>query len=100
MAVISKVLSRTAAATSNTTLYTTTAGSTAVVTNILVANTATSAATFTVNFNSVAAFSSVPVDGNSTVSIDLKQVLASTQIVSGSASTTAVNFHISGVEIA
>jgi hypothetical protein len=99
MAVISKVFSRTAAATSNTTLYTTTAGSTAVVTNILAANTSTSAATFTINFNSVAAFSSVPVGGNSTVTIDLKQVLTAGQIVSGSASTTAINFHISGVEI-
>ena len=99
MAVISKVLSRTAAATSNTTLYTTTAGSTAVVTNILAANTSASAGTFTINFNSVAAFSAVPVSGNSTVTIDLKQVLAAGQIVSGSASTTAINFHISGVEI-
>lgn len=99
MAVISKVLARTAAATTNTTLYTTTAGSTAVVTNILVTNTAASAGTFTMNFNSVAAFSSVPVDGNSTVSIDLKQVLSSTQTITGSASTTAINFHVSGVEI-
>ena len=99
MAVISKVLSRTAAATSNTTLYTTTAGSTAVVTNILASNTSASAGTFTINFNGVAAFSAVPVSGNSTVTIDLKQVLSASQTVTGSASTTAINFHISGVEI-
>jgi hypothetical protein len=100
MAVISKVLARTAAATSNTTLYTTTAGSTAVVTNILVTNTTNASQTFTINFNSVAAFSAIPVDGYSTASIDLKQVLSSTQTITGSASTTAVNFHISGVEVA
>ena len=47
MAVISKVLSRTAAATSNATLYTTTAGSTAIVTNILATNTAVSSGTLT-----------------------------------------------------
>jgi hypothetical protein len=99
MAVISKVFSRTAAATSNTTLYTTTAGSTAVVTNILATNTGVGSGTFTVNFNSVAAYSGVVIDGNTTVSIDLKQVLASGQTITGSASTTAINFHISGVEI-
>ena len=99
MAVISKVLSRTAAATSNTTLYTTPAGSTAVVTNILATNTAVSSETFTINLNGIAAFSAVPVDGNSTVTIDLKQVLSASQVLSGSASTTSINFHISGVEI-
>jgi hypothetical protein len=99
MAVISKVLSRTAAATSNTTLYTTPSGSSAVVTNILATNTSSSAGTFTINFNGVAAFSSVLVGGNQTVSIDLKQVVPATQIVSGFASATTINFHISGVEI-
>jgi hypothetical protein len=99
MAVISKVLSRTAAATTNTTLYTTTTGSTAVVTNILASNTSVSAGTFTINFNGIAAFSGVIVNGNETVSIDLKQVLTSGQTITGSASTTAINFHISGVEV-
>jgi hypothetical protein len=99
MAVISKVFTRAAAATGNTTLYTTTAGSSAVITNILATNTSSSAATFTINFNGVAAFSAVPVDGNSTATVDLKQVLTSGQTITGSASTTAVNFHISGVEI-
>lgn len=99
MAVISKVLARTAATTTSSTLYTTTAGSTAVVTNILVTNTGTAAGTFTINFNSVAAFSAVPVSGNSTVTVDLKQVLTSGQTITGLASTTAINFHISGVEV-
>ena len=97
--VTSKVLSRTAAATSNTTLYTAPASTTAVATNILVTNTAVSSGTFTINFNSIAAYSAVPIDGNSTVSIDLKQVIPTTQIISGSASATTINFHISGVEI-
>lgn len=100
MAVISKVLARQAAATGNTTLYTTPAGSTAVVTNILATNTSASAATFTINFNSIAAYSSVPIDGNATVTIDLKQVIPASQTITGSASTTAINFHISGVEVA
>ena len=99
MAVISKVLARTAAATSNTTLYTTPAGSTAVVTNIAVTNTSINDATFTINLNGTALVSGTTVPGNATTFIDLKQVLAATQTIAGSASATSVNFHISGVEI-
>ncbi len=99
MAVISKVLSRTAAATTNTTLYTTPAGSTTVVTNIVVANNSTSAATFTINLNGVAMLPSMSVNSYSTVAFDVKQVITASQTITGSASTTAVNFHISGVEI-
>jgi hypothetical protein len=100
MATTTKVLSRTAAATSSTTLYTVPSATTAVVTNIIVTNTASASATFTLNFNSVAAFSAAPIGPNETVSIDLKQVLATTQTITGLASATTVNFHISGVEIA
>lgn len=99
MAVISKVLARTAAATTNTTLYTTPAGSTAVVTNIAVANAAISEGTFTINLNGIALASGTTVPGNGTTFIDLKQVLTATQTITGSASTTDVKFHISGVEI-
>jgi hypothetical protein len=99
MAVISKVLSRTAAATTSTTLYTTPAGSTAVVTNIAVANTSINDATFTINLNGTALVSGATVPGNATTFIDLKQVIAATQTITGLASATSVNFHISGVEI-
>lgn len=99
MAVVSKVLARTAAATTSTTLYTTPAGSTAVVTNIAITNTTTGSVTATVNLDSVALLSSIPINANSTTFIDLKQVLAATKTITGLASTTAVNFHISGVEI-
>jgi hypothetical protein len=100
MATVSKILARTAAATTSTTLYTTPSGSTAVVTNIAIANTTASAVTATVSLNSVALLSSVSVAANTTAFIDLKQVLSATQTITGQASTTAVNFHISGVEIA
>lgn len=99
MAVISKVLARTAAATTSATLYTTPSGSTAVVTNIAITNTTTGSVTATVNLDSVALLSSIPINANSTTFIDLKQVLAATKTITGLASTTAVNFHISGVEI-
>lgn len=100
MAVTSKTLARTAAATSNTTLYTTPSATTAIVTNIAVANTAASAATFTLNLNGTALLSGVSLAANSTAFFDLKQALAATQTISGSASATTVNFHISGVEVA
>lgn len=99
MPVTSKALARTAAATTSTTLYTVPAATTAVVTNIAVANTSISDATFTINLNGVALVSGGTVPGNTTTFIDLKQTLATTQTITGLASATSVNFHISGVEI-
>ena len=95
----SKTLARTAAATSNTTLYTVPSATTAVVTNIVVANTAATAATFTIKFDGVDLLSGVSLAANTTAFFDLKQVLDATKVLAGSASATTVNFHVSGVEI-
>jgi len=104
MATTSKVLARTAAATTNTTLYTApTTTTTVVVTNIAVTNTTTAAVTFTINLDDVALQSGSSLAANSTAYFDVKQVLnaaSPAKTIKGSASTTAVNFHISGVEIA
>jgi hypothetical protein len=104
MAVTSKVLARTAAATSSTTLYTVpTTSTTTVVTNIVATNTAAADATFTITIDGVAVQSGSSVAANSSVYIDLKQVIpanATPKVIAGSASATTVNFHISGVEIA
>ena len=100
MAVISKVLFRGAASTSNTTLYTVPASTTAIITNIVVTNTAATSATYTIKFNNVDVLSGISINANSSVAIDMKQVLTATQAVAGSASATTVNFHISGVEVA
>ena len=100
MATTTKVLARTAAATSNTTLYTVPSATTAIITNIVVTNTAASAATFTVKINSIDILSGVSIAANTSAFFDLKQVVPATQVVAGSASATTVNFHISGVEIA
>jgi hypothetical protein len=104
MTVTSKALARTAAATSSTTLYTvpsTTA--VAVVTNIVIANAATSTATATVAIDGVVLVPAVSVAANTFAGFDIKQVIpanATPKVITGFASTTAVNFHISGVEIA
>ena len=100
MATTSKVLARQAAAVTEATLYTVPASTTTVVTNIAVSNTAASSATFDLSLDDVQIFNDTSVDANSTVFVDLKQVLVATDTIKGLASATTVNFHISGVEIA
>lgn len=103
MATVTKALARTAAATSNTTLYTVpNTSTTTVVTNIVISNTAASTSTATILIDSVNVIPTVSIAANSVFGFDLKQVIpanATPKIISGSASTTAVTFHISGVEI-
>jgi hypothetical protein len=100
MATVSKVLARTAAATSSTTLYTVPSATTTVVTNIVICNPTTSAVTASLLLNDIDLLGSVSVAANSTAFFDLKQVLPTTQTIKGLASSTSVDFHISGVEIA
>jgi hypothetical protein len=100
MAVTSKVLARTVAATSSTLLYTAPASTTAIVTNIAVCNNASSAGTFTLLLNDIELQKDTAIAANSTIYIDLKQVLPTTQTIKGLASATTIDFHISGVEIA
>jgi hypothetical protein len=100
MATVTKALVRTAAATSSATLYTVPASTTTVITNIAVANTAGSAGTFTLLLDDVDLHTTTAIAANSTIYIDLKQVLATTKTIKGFASATTIDFHISGVEIA
>ncbi len=99
MATTTKALFRGAAATSSTTLYTVPASTTTVVTNIAVANGAATAATFTLLLDDIELQKDSAIAANSTVYIDLKQVLATTKTIKGLASAITVDFHISGVEI-
>ena len=100
MATTSKALFRGAASTSSTTLYTVPASTTTVVTNILVVNTAAANATYDLLLDDVSIANDIFIAANDTVSIDLKQTLATTKTIKGLASAVTVNFHISGVEIA
>jgi|LauGreDrversion4_1035100.scaffolds.fasta_scaffold14090_7 hypothetical protein len=99
MATTTKALARGAFATSSATLYTVPASTTTVVSNIVVTNSAASAATFTIQLDAVDLFKTVAIAANSTAMFDLKQVLATTKIIAGLASAITVSFHISGVEI-
>ena len=96
-----KTLFRGAATTTvGTTLYTVPSATTAVVTNIVVTNTAGTAGTFTMGFAGTNFATTISVAANDSTIIDLKQVLNATETITGGASTTTINFHISGVEIA
>jgi hypothetical protein len=68
----------------------------------VVANTTNSQQTFTILLDEVEIFNTTPIAANSTVSIDLKQVLdASTSLkkITGFATATTVKYHISGIEL-
>lgn len=100
MATTSKTLYRGAAATSSGTLYTTPASTTTIVTNIVVTNTTVSPQTFTLVMGGTTLADTVTVSNNDSTVIDLKQVLIATQTITGLASSTSVNFHIAGIEVA
>jgi hypothetical protein len=104
MATATKVLARTAASlTTTTVLYTVPASTTTVVSNIAITNTAASAGTFTLALGpsgaQVALHTTTTIAANSTIYIDLKQVLNTTNTITGGASAVTINFHISGVEV-
>jgi hypothetical protein len=95
-----KRLFRGAATTTTTTvLYTVPALTTTVVTNIAVVNTAAAAATFTLGLAGTSLQTTSAIAANSTIYIDLKQVLLTTNTITGGASAITVSFHISGMEI-
>lgn len=99
MPTTTKALARGAFSTGSATLYTVPSATTAVISNIIITNTAGSAGTFTLALNGVSLATTVSVAANSITAIDLKQVLAATQTITGLASATTINYHISGVEI-
>jgi hypothetical protein len=101
MPTTTKALFRGAATTTlTTTLDTVPSATTTVVSNIVVANTAATAATFDLSLNGVKLADTVAIAADSIFALDLKQVINATQTIQGGASATTVNFHISGVEIA
>ena len=100
MAVTSKTLFRGAATTTvGTVLYTVPASTTAVVTSIVITNTAATSSTFTLGLAGTNLATTVTVGAYDTTVLDLKQVLVATNTITGGASAITINFHIAGVEI-
>lgn len=103
--VTQKAMYRGAAATSSTTLYTVSSTSAvATVTNIVITNTsASTSATATISIDGTVIIPAVSVLPSSVATFDIKQVIPANnpaKTVTGFASATTVNFHISGVEVA
>jgi len=100
MATTLKSLARGAFATSSGTLYTVPASTTAIVTNITICNATASNQTFNLSFQGSEVFYESSLLPNQTAVIDMKQTLATANIITGYASSTSVKYHISGAEIA
>jgi hypothetical protein len=94
-----KVLHRAAADVTSQTLYTVPASTTTLVNNIIIANSASAPATYTLGLDGVALATAVSVPGNDSAVLDIKQVLEATKTITGFASASTVNIHISGLEI-
>lgn len=94
-----KVLFRGNASTGSTTLYTVPAATTTLVNNIIVTNTASADATYSLTLDGISMATNVSVPGNDSAVLDIKQVLTATDVIAGLASASTVNFHISGLEI-
>ena len=99
MADTSITLYRGAAATSNTTLYTAPTGVAVAVTNIAVVNDSSSAVTATINLATFPLLGGISVPANSTQFVDLEQIIYNGETITGSASTSTVDFHIAGYEV-
>ena len=99
MANTSITLFRGAAATSSTTLYTSPTNMAVAVTNIAVVNDSASAITATINLATFPLLGGITVAANSTQFVDLEQIIFSGETITGSASTTTVDFHIAGYEV-
>lgn len=103
MATLTKALARGSFATSLSDIYIVPTSETiSIVTNIVVSNTTNNSRTFSILLDGVELFNATPIEGNSTISIDIKQVLDASgtmKKISGFASATTVKYHISGIEI-
>lgn len=83
-----------------TVLYTVPSLTTTVVTSIVVANDAVAGGTYTIGLDGIALVPTLAIPGNSVISLDLKQVLAAGDTITGNANSVNIKFHISGMEIA
>jgi hypothetical protein len=94
-----KRLNRSNATTTQTVVYTVPAATTTIVTNIVLTNSGSSAATVLVRFGSVAIVPNTPVPANGIFTLDITQVLTETNTIDVQSSSTTVGVHISGVEV-
>jgi hypothetical protein len=101
MATTAKVLARGTLTDTNATLYTVPSATKAIITNIVLCNTASAGRTIDLELDGVMLADGLALAAASTTVIDLRQVLDAADLIEGLASVTSeVTYHISGVEIA
>lgn len=93
------VLYRGAAATSSTTLYTVPASTQTLITTFIITNTNAADQTFTITAGGVELASGTTVAGNDTTIIEFKTLMEAAETITALASSTDVNFHVTGLEI-
>jgi hypothetical protein len=99
MATTLKALARGTFPTSSASLYTVPASTTTVLSNISICNTTSGTVYFYILLNGVELFSNTPIEAYSTTVVDIKQALATTQIIAGYANASGIKYHFSGAEI-
>lgn len=97
MAVTPTLFGRGSFATNSGTLFTTAANS--VLTDIVISNTSSSQQYVTIAIDGVNILPTVPVSGNTVITLQPKTVIATSKTVTGYSSSTDVKYHISGVEV-
>jgi hypothetical protein len=80
-------------------IYTVPASTSTIVTNIVVVNTSTSAATFSMCLDTFCLAYQQTIGANSSAYFDLKQFLGTTKTINASASSSRVNVQISGMTV-
>ena len=92
-------LARAVLTTGSTTLYAVPSATTTIITNIVLANTSTAAATATIDVDGVTLVPTISIGANTIITIDIRQPLAATKLITGFAGTaSAISCHIAGVE--
>jgi hypothetical protein len=94
-----KVLFRGSASVGSVSIYTTPADTTTLISSLIVSNTASVIATYSMSLDGVDLATTVPVPANDSIIIEPKQVLPTGDVLAGFASASTVNFHVSGLEI-
>jgi hypothetical protein len=97
MAVEPALFGRGSFATSSGTLFTTTTKS--ILTDIVISNTSSSQQYVTIAIDGINILPTVPVSGNTVITLQPKTVIATSKTVTGYSSSTDVKYHISGVEV-
>jgi len=92
-------LYRGAAATSSTTLYTSPTGVAVCVTNIAICNDSGGALTASLSLGGVPLFTGLAISANTTTYLTPDQIIYNGEVIAGSGSSTAINFHIAGYEV-